>query len=220
MSEHQEALNQSLLQACLTGDVEQAEYFISHKADINCTDAEGRTPLFHAAQIGSNVLVMTLLDAGGLPNMPDHAGVTPFMAAVNAHMYANALTIKDFGGDVNFQAGRDAPTPLIMAISCDALELAQGGKGTRRTDFLLKHGANPDLVQMCDGRAVSAVDLAARRDDELRHNHFGRLFDSYLGRDVKAEFTAASLGARGRLQVMGMLQSQSRHTGDKYRLKP
>lgn len=116
----------------------------------NLPDADGRTPLFHAAALGDAKLVARLLDAGADPNLADHSRATPLMVARGEALAA----LLKAGADVNAAdfAGR---TALHRAIA--AKQLAD-------VKLLLEAGANAD-AQSCDerdalGLAVDAGDAA------------------------------------------------------------
>ena len=64
------------------GNVEATTRLLEHGADINISNNEGRTPLFHIARNGRpGHMVDLLLDNGADPEVADFFGITPLMIA-------------------------------------------------------------------------------------------------------------------------------------------
>jgi uncharacterized protein len=55
---------------------EVLKLMIEHGADVNIRDANGSTPLMHAAKRGNNLIVQMLLAAGADPSAKNNEGVT------------------------------------------------------------------------------------------------------------------------------------------------
>lgn len=218
MTAHIDTVNEMLWQSVRLNDLEGAEEWLKRGAGLHVAELDGETILHLAARTGSNLMVQLLLGAGADPNRPDAHGVTPFGAAVNAHMYANAATMLDAGADVNFQAAPDKMTPLIHAICCDALEIAHGGEGTRRTDFLLRYGADPDRRQVVGEKSYSAADIALHRDDDIGRVVFAPLFRSYLSRDIRDEYNREALAQKGRAKVRAAIDAATGGGRAKFKL--
>ncbi len=65
----------ALLTAATRGSVTEARAALAQGADVNGSDASGRTPLMRAAQRGDAALVRLLLDAGADPQRTDGEGL-------------------------------------------------------------------------------------------------------------------------------------------------
>lgn len=57
----EQELSAALIDAAYDGQASAAERFILLKADVNCVDAEGYTPLMIAASLGQSTCIETIL---------------------------------------------------------------------------------------------------------------------------------------------------------------
>ena len=60
-----------LIRAIKRGDIAEVERLIHAGANLNCTDTQQWTPLFHAASTGRTDIMRLLLDAGASPDAPE-----------------------------------------------------------------------------------------------------------------------------------------------------
>ena len=72
-----ETRNLAFLHAAHLGDIEATKDLLNQKADINCQDDNGHTPLHFAAQKGCIEMVKLLLKQGAMVNCRDCNGNTP-----------------------------------------------------------------------------------------------------------------------------------------------
>jgi len=139
-----------LQSAAELGDLESAIMLLDHGADVNGRNDGQETPL-HYAMKGSPLsldMVKLLVDRGADVNAQDYRGETPLHFAVMAggpmRLRASILSLEmielllDRGADVN---ARDwtGKTPVFYAALSD-----EPNKDVI-VEFLLKHGADPNL---------------------------------------------------------------------------
>lgn len=74
----------ALWRAAAEGDLPALRALNEEHADLNLTDADGRTALMIATVHGRSQAVAALLDYGADPNIPDASGVSPLDAALAA----------------------------------------------------------------------------------------------------------------------------------------
>ncbi len=105
-----------LMQAVQDKNQDAVELLLSHKAEVNCTDQHGGTPLLSAAAMGSKAIAELLLKAGADVNARDKDGNTPLHEAVrNAHLEVAEVLLADKAEpNVRNNAGQ---TPLDLAKS-------------------------------------------------------------------------------------------------------
>ncbi|KAH0552025.1 arf-GAP with coiled-coil, ANK repeat and PH domain-containing protein 2 [Cotesia glomerata] len=72
----------ALHQAIISGSVMSCEYLILNGAKINCQDAEGKTPLYLATELGHTAQVCLLLKHRADQHIEDESGVKPLSIAV------------------------------------------------------------------------------------------------------------------------------------------
>ncbi|XP_017881332.1 arf-GAP with coiled-coil, ANK repeat and PH domain-containing protein 2 isoform X2 [Ceratina calcarata] len=72
----------ALHQAIVSGSVMSCEYLILNGARINCQDAEGKTPLYLATELGHTAQVCLLLKHRADQHIEDESGVKPLSIAV------------------------------------------------------------------------------------------------------------------------------------------
>lgn len=72
----------ALHQAIISGSVMSCEYLILNGARINCQDADGKTPLYLATELGHTAQVCLLLKHRADQHIEDESGVKPLSIAV------------------------------------------------------------------------------------------------------------------------------------------
>ncbi|XP_034945730.1 arf-GAP with coiled-coil, ANK repeat and PH domain-containing protein 2 [Chelonus insularis] len=72
----------ALHQAIISGSVMSCEYLILNGAKINCQDAEGKTPLYLATELGHTAQVCLLLKHRADQHIEDESGIKPLSIAV------------------------------------------------------------------------------------------------------------------------------------------
>ncbi|XP_017789849.1 PREDICTED: arf-GAP with coiled-coil, ANK repeat and PH domain-containing protein 2 [Habropoda laboriosa] len=72
----------ALHQAIISGSVMSCEYLILNGARINCQDADGKTPLYLATELGHTAQVCLLLKHRADQHIQDESGVKPLSIAV------------------------------------------------------------------------------------------------------------------------------------------
>jgi ankyrin repeat protein len=121
------------------------DLLLAARADVNGTDAEGRTPLFAAAFFGDWELVPKLLAAGADANRTGPHRVTPLMLAAAGHQAA-LRALLDHGAALD-AADEFGHTALHYAIAAN-----------RRTIALYLLSLNPKPAPPCtDGRDLLAL---------------------------------------------------------------
>ena len=70
-----------LFEAVAAQDLKQLVELLDAGEDPNPFDAEGLTPLMHAATAGAELLVLALLDGGADPQLQDRLGETAYLKA-------------------------------------------------------------------------------------------------------------------------------------------
>jgi ankyrin repeat protein len=118
--------------------------------NIDYTDSDGRTMLFHAILVGSKSIVLVLLENGATVNLKDHKGWYPLHYAAQNYRVEIANLLLEKGADIE---AKDAygNTPLWRSV------FASQGRGEMIAMFLSK-GANPNNA---NDSGVSPLALAA-----------------------------------------------------------
>lgn len=135
INDHLAALGKEMLSAAKKGHAERIRELAAREAALlHHTDAEGATPLHHAAWKGHHEVVDALLELGANVNHHSsntHYGGTPLHAAAHGNQKAVAERL--------LQAGAD-----LHAISCNgrtALEETAFHGAAAVAKLLKKHGA-------------------------------------------------------------------------------
>jgi ankyrin repeat protein len=131
------ALAQSGPQQALRGTVEEIRAAVAAGADIEARDADGLTPLMHAAGENSPDAILLLVEAGADLEARDPYGWTPLMRAASFNAPAAIGTLLEAGADV--EARDDLGwTPLMIAVMNNQPEAAeallQGGADLEARD--------------------------------------------------------------------------------------
>ncbi|MBA3996461.1 MAG: hypothetical protein C0489_05145 [Candidatus Accumulibacter sp.] len=138
-----------LAKAASRGDLEEIRTLLDAGAEINVTDALGRTPLHMAGFYGRPRTTELLLARGADIGARDRVGMTPLHAAVLDGTYQVVDLLLGKGADIN-AASDSGMTPLHLAASTGQPKVIR---------LLLQHGANPNSKDK-DGKTPQ--DYAAR----------------------------------------------------------
>jgi ankyrin repeat protein len=125
----------ALHRASYQDDLAQADALIRSGANVNAATDLGVTPLWLAAQNGSDKMVARLLSAGANPNAPLLAGETPVMVAARGGKTAIVEQLIAKGADVNARGAR-RQTALMWAVAQKHPDVVK---------VLLAHGADVSL---------------------------------------------------------------------------
>jgi len=125
----------ALHRASYQDDLTQAETLIRSGANVNAATDLGVTPLWLAAQNGSEKMVARLLSAGANPNAALLAGETPVMVAARAGKTAVVEQLIAKGANVNARGAR-RQTALMWAVAQQHPDVVR---------VLLAHGADLSL---------------------------------------------------------------------------
>ena len=139
------ALSQAILKL---NAQDMVDLLMAHGADVNQADANGRTPLMLAAEIGDDDLIESLLKAGANPNAVDLNGDNALMIGAGALTAASAAQLIAHGADINMR-GDGQQTVLIAAILAHNNGLS---------DFLIENGAD---INAQDDHGYSPVSAAS-----------------------------------------------------------
>ncbi|XP_014671481.1 PREDICTED: ankyrin-1-like [Priapulus caudatus] len=174
-----------LMMAVNKGDEAVVRMLLSHGADANAADSYGQTTLYQAACFDRLDIVRLLLEAGADPNVAQNMSEKmPLMMAVNKGKEAVVQMLLSHGADANaansygvtslhvavvsgrldimcmlLEAGADpnvAATEKVDGKSFTALHYSCDRLHIEMITHLLKHGANPNLVD-CNKRTPLAI---------------------------------------------------------------
>lgn len=121
-----------LAKAATKGDLAKVRSLIEEGANVNVTDALGRTPLHMTAFYGRPKTAALLIASGANVNAKDRVGMTPLHAAVLAGGAQEVELLLDKKADINAQS-EIGLTPLHLAAATGQLPL---------TALLIQRGAN------------------------------------------------------------------------------
>jgi ankyrin repeat protein len=125
----------ALHHASYEDDLEHADALIRGGADVNAANDLGVTPLWLAAQNGSEPMARRLLAAGANPNLALTSGETPVMVAARSGHAAVVEQLIAKGANVNAHGARKQ-TALMWAVSQKHPDVVK---------VLLAHGADLSL---------------------------------------------------------------------------
>lgn len=109
--------------ACATGDLALVERLVGRGEDINAADAEGLTPLHHAALNGHAGVLRYLLSLKANPDVPDQYGCTPLHLAARNGFREAVQVLVEGGADVR-ATDREGYTPQQLAAFMQHQEVA------------------------------------------------------------------------------------------------
>ena len=145
--------NAAVAHAVARGRTDALWLLLSHGANPNRTDPDGRTPLHLAARTGQPGPLRMLLAAGADPNAADPWGETPLHLAARSNRAEAIRLLLDAHAN---PAARDARgfSPLDVAAELDAAQAV---------DVLVAHGAALD-AKTPQGETAADIALRARAD--------------------------------------------------------
>jgi len=138
------------------GRAEAVTVLLTNGADPHLSDAEGNTPLHHAARSTDPSVAALLCDAGALIEARNHEGVTPLGMACASGNWRLAKFLITHGAHTDTDTGEASPA-LLSAAATDADDPAG-------VELLLKHKARANSR---DAHGRSALHEAAL------HGHVG-----------------------------------------------
>lgn len=145
----------NLIRASAKGDLTLVKKLVEEGADVNGTDASGRTALLEAAWGGFAEIVKFILSRGASVNCADSTGFTPLMRAVEEkHAAVVTLLIKS-GADVNTRGYVRGSTPLMLAAEKGDVKIIEA---------LLDQGARINAVDQFEETALAR----AYRSEQLK----------------------------------------------------
>ncbi|KAJ8720292.1 hypothetical protein PYW07_012335 [Mythimna separata] len=132
------------------GSIELIQLLIEYGAIIDVQDADGDTPLHDAALASQHEALITLLYCGANPEIKNEPGCfTPFHLACCKGFYPNVEALFPFITNIN-QVTSFGDSPLTLALQ---------GLNDEIVLFLLNHGVDPDIKNLC---GEMAIDIALR----------------------------------------------------------
>lgn len=105
----------SLIRSSAKGDLGAVKKMLSEGADVNSTDANGRTALIEASWGGYNDVVKLLIEKGADVNAADKSGYTAIMRASEEGHQTIVTSLIKAGADVNCKGKVKGTTPLMLA---------------------------------------------------------------------------------------------------------
>jgi len=143
--------SQIMVTACAVNDSLALEKLLQRPVTPNLTDAEGRTPLYHAALNGNTKPMQLMLEAKADKDAGEiGVGTTPLHAAVfGGHLEAVRLLLET-GASKDKLAFTDGATPLHLAAEAGNLDVVR---------LLIEVGANKDQPTTLHG--ATPLHLAA-----------------------------------------------------------
>lgn len=127
---HLMGCSSSIIQASTIGDVDQLVKLLKKNSNVECTNADGCSPLFLACREGHISLVPHLLNAQANPNIPNKQGFTPLHAACEAGHRDVVRLLLQHGADPSSSDPQGRPALVIASANGNAdvvIELLAGG---------------------------------------------------------------------------------------------
>ena len=208
------SMPQSIFDAVQAGALEEARALVAKDASlVKARDANGNTPLHHAAIIGSSAMVELLISLGASVDGANTAGRTPLHEAILAKKPEAALALIGKGADVRKPGDGMGRTPLHLAAlyGLDAMIAPLVAKGAE-LELADQQGLTPLICAVLWSPSVAVVralveagaDISAK---DLRGN---AVLDLAMGGDKNAAANVELLLDRGitytPAQALRMLQ--------------
>ena len=137
-------------------------------ADVNTSDNQGNTTLFHAAEAGLDECVKHLINAGADVNNGKNSKETPLSIAVNKGHSQVIELLTSAGSDVN-SVDSHGNTPLMEAAGSGKLRLIRTflklGAKINKTNTLGNNALKTDLVKCHPPSKTASVLLQAAGED-------------------------------------------------------
>ncbi|XP_054706488.1 ankyrin-3-like [Uloborus diversus] len=143
------------------------KYLLDYKADIDCVDEYGCTPLHYACQSCNEKVVKLLLKHRAKVNHEDKERATPLHYAIVKKQLNIVQLLLEYGANVN-KCYKTHSSPLFLAVNLTDLHsnfsFGYNSKDTVEIiDSLLKYGADINIQDWC-GNTVVHVACKSRKD--------------------------------------------------------
>lgn len=106
----------ALIDACMFGNYQAAEYLIKRGASVNMEDDIGRTALFYASMDGHTTIITLLCANKAKINASDKNGYTPLIAACEMNQLDSVELLITLGADVH-AVTRGSQTALTICAA-------------------------------------------------------------------------------------------------------
>ena len=173
-----------LKQSITNGDLHGIERLIAGGSDPEAVDADGGTPLMHAAKIGQVAAARLLLDRNVNPNIRDTKGMTALLVASAMRHLEMVRLLLSRGADIN-SANEEGNTALMIAARAGAVPIIQtliaAGAGVNGSN---REGITP-LMQAARLQQMNLVKLFL--DNDSRDGRFPLCVYLDNGADVTAQ---------------------------------
>lgn len=135
---------------------ENIPVLLARKIKLDVVDKKGISPLLKACRNSSWSAAKAIVAAGADVRRISSSGETPLSVALAEDRYDLAELMMRHGGDLN------AVPPKGTTILQATIASGRGGKGLRKLEWLLLHGADPSLP---DASGRTPMELAVSRFD-------------------------------------------------------
>ena len=169
-----------LLQLVLAGHTAAVEAMLGRGVDVNATDENGWSPLFHASQKGQPSMVKALLTHRACATLTGKSGETALMVASEQGQLKIAGLLLAANCSVNM-ASSDGTTALMGACLHSRIDVAR---------LLLEKKADVDASTIQGGTAVA---VACHGDEVLSADIVGLLLSSRAEVDALGQFGSTPL---------------------------
>jgi ankyrin repeat protein len=135
----------ALLQSVRRSQLGEVRLLLAGGADPNVADAEGWTPLLHAAQLGDTDIVAALLARGARVDARNKAGATALGLAVQGRHYDITRALLAAGADVNAKDGA-GDTPILVASRFKLVQRVRGSSAPGLRGVYPRGGRSPSTT--------------------------------------------------------------------------
>ena len=126
-------LNKQLLRATCQDDIIEVKQLIAEGANINYTNGDGITPLYHAVKNENQKMLRYLIQSGADVTLSANTPMSPLIHAVNSENVTIASLLLEAGAPINHTIYKHNSTPLWVAVHLEQIEMIQ---------LLIKQGAD------------------------------------------------------------------------------